>query len=512
MTGPLEATPYRDNSSSPPQNEILLGRVASKSDDGLRKGHPITVPREFLKETHMHIRGRTRCGKTSLALLPLVLQLMEEYEADGEVERDPIFIFDNGGDRPMFNAVKNAVDAINLKAGREVRKFRYLSLDPERSFYFDPFQNVPDVEHRAIRLCNLLVEAFHLDHGLVYGGSYFTQKNLDQLLSIADRAVQEKKLGRNSTLKDIVDFIDQNQIKDAEQVRMILTFLSRYRQLGESPDPDFAIDMKRAIRDREVIYFFTPTLGEATTARQIAGLGLYTAINSSIGLGEVDDGTGRATPVPHSHIFVDEFQELAGRSFEALLAQAAKHGMTLYCANQSTEQLRNSELSIADVIRDNTAAKLYFTITGKQDIEDLEIYSKEDRDWIRSERDATGVFLPGGGGGGSGRTERFVTKLRRDKILDVSATKGEYFIVLEDGSGHREPIHARGHHVTSWAEFKDNKWRLVPCVKLPPPAKRDLRPLWQRSHDAEPVGELAELQKKLSQLYRMKEMGMYSSA
>ena len=74
------------------------------------------------------------------------------------------------------------VDVDREKAKTLGREFSYFSLDPLRSFYFDPFQSVKADELRVIRICNLLVEAMHLDYGLVYGGSYYTQRNLAGLL------------------------------------------------------------------------------------------------------------------------------------------------------------------------------------------------------------------------------------------------------------------------------------------------------------------------------------------
>lgn len=158
--------------------DIVLGlRVEDeKGGGGSKKGEPVIVTRDLLKQGHIHARGRTRSGKTSLILSPLALKLMEEYELSWtdsqgrqhtEMERDAIFVFDLGGDLALFNAVREKAHALG-------RQFSYFSLDPKCSYYFDPFQSVKADELRVIRICNLLVEAMHLDYGLVYGGSYYT--------------------------------------------------------------------------------------------------------------------------------------------------------------------------------------------------------------------------------------------------------------------------------------------------------------------------------------------------
>ena len=65
---------------------------------------------------------------------------------------------------------------------------------------------------------------------------------------------------------------------------MAFLFLLRYAQLMPAASDPYVIDLAQAISERHVVYFFTPTIGEATTARQIAGLGLYTAVNAAMQL------------------------------------------------------------------------------------------------------------------------------------------------------------------------------------------------------------------------------------
>ena len=426
-----------------------------------KHGDRVTLTRQQLKKGHTHVRGRTGSGKSQLVLLPIVLQLLESYslryrDASGKErrvkERDTVCIFDNGGDRALFNAVREAA----LRLGRT---FRYLSLDSEKSYGFDPFQSVPASADRIIRLCNLLTEALNLEHGSIYGGAYFTQRNLAQLLAVAEKAVEEKAAGRNVSLGDIDRYVQQkqHQIKDAEQVRMIFRFLTRYEQLQPQSKDVNAIDFKRAIRDREVIYFFTPTLGEAVTARQIAGLGLYNAVNAAVELAEERDGSLRERPVPHMHLIVDEFQELVGRGFASLMAQARKFGCSMICANQSTEQLNNRDLSLADIVRDNTTTKIYFTCTGKADTEELQGYSKQARATLTTTRESSPAIANAGRTGGGESYSEYVTPLlTANAIIDTTATAREFFLVDQSGGGHREPIRTKADYVLTEAEYTEH--------------------------------------------------------
>ena len=468
-------------------------------------GKKLTVPRDFLKSCHTHIRGRTRQGKTSLSITQLVFQLLKTYpNSGGQPTRDAFLVIDLGGDRGFFNTVRRKVEEINKSTPDAPRKFRYFTHNSERSHTFDPIQSVPHDEKRSLRLCNLLVEAFHIDHGLDYGGNYFTQKNLLQLLSVADQAVRQNKLGKDATIQDLVAYIDANPVKDGDQIKMILTFLSRYEHLTPAQNPEFAIDMKQLITNQEFVYFFLPTLGEATTSRQIAGLALYSAVNAAMELADVVDESGLSVPPTHLHVFVDEFQEVAGRSFAALLAQSLKFNVSLYCANQTTEQLKSRDANLADVVRDNTALKIYYTVTGKEDIDELQNYSKDVREHLENERDPGGGFMETGG---TGRAEFITRKLSRETILDVSDTFGHCLVHISDGTGHKEPVPVRQKHLTTKAEHEINK--RTPIAPIPLNTDDDSAsptgPLWERQHREEPTAERAAWQQALRKLRLKKE-------
>ncbi|MCI0335389.1 MAG: type IV secretory system conjugative DNA transfer family protein [Planctomycetes bacterium] len=492
-------------------DEIYLGdRVGDdKGGDG-KNGDPVCLARRLLKEGHVHVRGRTRSGKGTLILAPMATKLMEPYElswkdASGAehraMERDAIFFFDLGGDLALFNAVRVA-------ANDRGRKFRYFALDPRKSYYFDPFQSVTADEFRAVRICTLLVEAFHLDHGLMYGGAYFTQRAVSALLRVAERAIQSRRAGRTTGLQDIADYLDRHRERDEDAIRLTLQALLRYENLMPTVQDPNVIDMARAIKEREVIYFFVPTIGESTTARQIAGLGLYTTLNAAMKLASERPLQERAKPLPHCFLFCDEVQEIAGRSFASLLAQTAKHGVSIIMANQTTEQLNTRDLDLADVVRDNTLAKVYFTVTGKRDIEELQTFSREDRDLLRSESISGGQYLERGliSPERRGFSEYVVPMLRKDTILDTSATFGQAFVIVDDGRGHREPARIQARLTLPYEKYLELRHTPLDevCHPVPPtvaPVRQEL--LWQRARrlppDAERQRRLASLTTLLSE-------------
>lgn len=447
-------------------------------------GEPCAISRDLLKNGHMHIRGRTRSGKSSLAITPLLAQLARPYAAyapDGTVIndfKDAIFIFDLGGDLALFNFAKNLAN--------QGRTFRFLSLEEDDAWhYFDPLQAATDESDRLIRIAILLQQAFSLDHGLVYGGSYYSQRNLIALLNVA-RAVADRirRTKARTTIKEIADYLEKQRVKDADEIRMIFQFLLEYTQLQpQDPLADNVINMGRALKNAEVIYFFCPTIGEAMTARQIAGLGLYTLINAAIERVRLLSREQRGKPLSHAWVFVDEFQELAGRSYANLLAQASKFGLSLIMANQTTTQLSTRDIGLAEIVRDNTFAKMYFTVTGEEDIKAIQSFSKESSRMLSSESESAAA-LSFDSAQRRGWQESIVPTLRTDEILHTSSTDKHCFLILDDGTRHREPIRLWTDYVLDAADFHTLK-------HTPPPKFEGTRPERGPADDQEPLWKSA---------------------
>ena len=463
-------------------DEIVLGYRFADDETG-RAGQPVSVNRELLKDGHMHVRGRTRSGKTSLSIVPLLMQLLKPYtlyDEEGRVVeenvRDAVFVFDMGGDLPLFHTLRN-----ECRDPSSPRTFRFLSLDDREDWdYFDPFQVVPAGENHIIRLSNLFVQAFHLDYGLIYGGSYYTSRNLAALDRIATQLVREYQQETASFgLEEIAAYLSQHREKDEDQIRMTFQFLLHYAQLQRAPAGlDKNIDMATALEKGEVVYFLTPTLGEATTARQIAGLGLYTLINAAMLRGR------NGLPQRHAWVVVDEFQELASRSFAALLAQSSKFAVSLIMSNQTTTQLETRDINLAEIVADNTIIKQYFTCISDDDINGLQTLSKEESHWLSR----TSHSLDGKSS--LGEQEFLLPKLRKETIQDVSAAHRQSFLVIDDGTGHKEPLPLVHNYAIAAANYRRFKRLPPPRLEAPrqetkPGAGSPPEPLWKRARAGE---------------------------
>ena len=373
----------------------------------------------------MHMRGMSGSGKSSLGIIPLLDQFAVPYIDNGESLADALFVIDFGGDQNVF---WNAYDI----ALRTNRRFRFLTLDDElQSYCFPPFQAVPRSGKNVIRVSQMLIRSFHMEHGLVYGGNYFSQQNLAALLRVAKKLSKENK---DATLEDIARYLEdpknRREFKDADQVRMTFDFLLEYAQLKKDDDPEKNIDVNRALdptEPPELIYFFCPTLEEPLTAPLVGGLALCTIIAVAI------IRKKHGLPLRRTRLFVDEFQEIVGRALAALLAQARKFDISLFLANQSTSQLKNRDLSLADAVFEGCPVRQYYTVCGEDDTRVLQSLSK---DKIKT--------LGGGTARGLQSSQNFretvVPSLERDQTLEVSSRFGHSYLVVNDGAGYRAPI------------------------------------------------------------------------
>lgn len=81
-----------------------------------------------------------------------------------------------------------------------------------------------------------------------------------------------------------------------------------------------------------------------------------------------------------------------------------------------------------------------------------------------------------------GRQEHIVPALRTDEILHTSSTDKHCFLILDDGTRHREPIRLWTDYVLDAAEFHTLKHTPPPKIKVPRPesdSADDQEPLWK---------------------------------
>lgn len=412
--------------------------VASESQIRLgvnvETGAPFTFPRRLLG--HMHCRGMSGSGKSSLTLVSLVHQLLGA----------PIFVIDLGGDQNLFHNVKHMTE-------KAARRFRYVTLDQKlHSDFFPPFQTLNGSRLSVTEVSQRLIRSFNLDFGAaVYGASYFAAQALAAMLSIANKVFAANP---DATLSDIDRYLNlppnKKAFKDADSIRMNVRFLLEYPQIHASENPDENLLIERAIEENEVCYFFCPTLDDPIVAPIVGGMALASIIHIASERAKV----GR--PRVPIYVVIDEFAEIVGRSLGALLAQGRKYGLRFILANQSTSQLETKDTNLVHAVFENTSVKQYFTSLG----DDVEVLQSLSKDAIRS---LGGSSVQGLSTSVSFR-DTIVPSLERDRILDVSQTFGQSFFIVNDGSGFRSPVMVQQTH-----EFEDLSERPMP------PRKQDIR-------------------------------------
>lgn len=423
---------------------IVLGKDEATGQD-------FTFPRSLLG--HMHIRGMTGSGKTSLTLIPLLYELLRSYKRRDQVMSDALTIIDLKGDPNLFHHAQ-------LAANANGRVFKFLIVDAVpgiETYHFPPFQILPTGNRNVLAMAETLVQAFGMEHGAIYGGQYYSQQNLGALLRVC-RLVADKM--ENATFEDVAKYLDdprhRREFKDADQVRMTFSFLTEHVALTAHPDPERNIDLRAAIEEGHVIYVWARTMRQAMTARLVAGLILYSVIAVAQERSTLGKSPRRTT------VIIDEFQELVSKSFGDVMAQC-RSWMSLILANQSTSQLMNRDLSLADFVFENTSVKQYFSVIGKQDVETLQSLSK---DKVRS--------LGGSSVQGLSTSVSFhdtiVPSLERDETLNVTSTFGRSFVVLNDGSGHHEPVVVQQAHSYPDLSDKPMPLRAMPSEDTPPVA------------------------------------------
>lgn len=433
------------------------------------------VPKATLQRGgHIHVQGRTRSGKSSRILNPLIKSLLHPNESG---EQDAVFVFDLGGDLSLLQAAQAQAKLLN-------RNFKFISLSPDDAWStFDPLQGMRGDKGQAMAIAEYLASAFSLDHGIFYGGSYFTKKNIATLLDVAKQLDEQ---GETASLASIVERL-RRKGSDAAEVAMCFRVLLEFPQLCKRLDGN-EINFASALESGEVIYFFMPTLSGANSARQVAALGMYSALLAC--MKRVNENKKKR----NVYFIIDEFQELVSRSFSALLSQCGKYGVTLVMANQTTSQLENRDVNVADVVRDNTILKLYLTFTTQKDLEGMQLLAKDTVSTLQS-RTKSGTVQIGQGQ----ETDRdvIISSLQKNLALEVSAKEGYFLAFYDNGKGHNAPK-------VVYAEHGDLENTFELGFQIPKRDNSDLfssKPIehmgegWQANHTGDP--EHSERQRKL---------------
>jgi len=407
------------------------------------KGFPILLDRSILKQ-HTYILGGTGFGKTSLGIMPMLMQLIQGHRAkDGTITAmPPMLIIDLKGDKALFHTVRAQVERKAKEEGRSVTDaFRTFSCEIGHACHsFNPFDDLP---HGTVELCNVYLDALNLNHGEGYGRSYYTMQSRSLLRQVL-------KNDKPTTFKELYDGLlkckRSKAFREAYELVATIEALSDYEHIFNPGRADKApvIHMPTVVRERQVVYFWLPAAEHSLTAKEIASLAVYAFYNAQrewVGSG---DWKAQGKPRPEAFLVIDEFQRVASRNFPNILREARSFGMGIILAHQSASDLELPDVDLAAIVRENTRLKLFFAI---QDPKERKLFSELSGDELAIQPSITYSFE------GQVDEDKLETaphktttsftpiikpRITKNDIIETSDHPFEYFMLVSQGAGYTQ--------------------------------------------------------------------------
>jgi len=395
---------------------------------------PVLLDRKALSE-HCYIVGETGSGKTALGITPLLIQLLRGHRIPGDKatpsERPPIVILDLKGDRALFNTAREEAKAIAKKSGEDLNDiFRFFTPESGKpSYYFNPLDDFYSGDRSFQQLASLLLESLNLSHGEGYGRSYFTRRNRQLLYAALDKGRERGQAPQNiDELYEIIyELSKESEYKDASELVATLHSLSRYKLLSPTPEQrDYSIHMPDVLNKRQIIYFWLPSAIESTSVREIGKMAVYSILSAAIARQQ------QGLPLRQAYLFIDEFQQLAGENFKIILQQARSYGISNILANQSLLDLDTPDSDLRSTVQTNTRVKMFFSVTGAKDVNDLSKLSGEEIAILQSSS------INSGGGSSESFKESLKPRLTTNDIMQISDHPLEYILQISRGIGYTQ--------------------------------------------------------------------------
>ncbi|MBS1816554.1 MAG: TraM recognition domain-containing protein [Acidobacteria bacterium] len=394
---------------------------------------PVMLHRPLLQE-HCHVLGDSGSGKTSLGLIPLLRQIIDNNAkaSSSEVlssaistplhipERAAVLILDLKGDMALFETARGSAQQAesltqfyhstilpqladppksaspatlafwNALIKREKNpkqpltappaspasppdlrgtQFRFFTPEPRRSHVFNPFNDLRTATGQSkMQIASVLLDALALNHGEGYGRSYYSKRSRDLLLHAIDQS-------NASNFEELYVFLntaisaDPTRYRDAFELVATIRALTSYPQLvtsgQQTVSPEHVIHMPTVLEERQVVYFWLPSVVESVSVREIGKLALYSLVAAAL------SRRAAGLPVVPTYVFIDEFQRIAGENFKVILQQARSLGIGVILSNQSMADLKTADVDLRSTVRTNTRVKMYFSVQDAAEVRDI---------------------------------------------------------------------------------------------------------------------------------------------
>lgn len=423
-------------------------------------GFPILLHQDIVAE-HAYISGGSGSGKTSLGILSLLVQLIRAKvpgDSDAEGGMPPIVIIDLKGEYALLHTVREEVRKQAEREGRTLDDcFRLFTTEKGMAtHYFNPLGDMTYPDRYVSDLANLVLDALELNHGPGYGRSYYSRKNymlLHEVLKTENPATFEELCNRvlEKTLRDKED---RHQ---AFELLATLYGLTEFEQLKPPPNlPESqTISMRQVIEQRQVAYFWLPTVESSIIAREIANLALFSYFSAMRARAKT------RAPLRQGYLVVDEFQKLAGDRFNVILQQARGFGLSAILSNQSISDLKTPSYDLRPTILQNTRLKLYFSFADCREMSDFAKRSGEELAYLRSgEYDVAADEQPDAPLFNQWK-HAIKTRVTTNDMLRVTDHPLQAYMDVRSGSGYTQfggaTLPLQMFHPVRWSDFRERR-------------------------------------------------------
>ena len=291
-----------------------------------------------------------------------------------ERQRATVVVIDNKGERALLHAFKQFAD----DAGVPFRQFSVRLGDP--TYAFNPIEAFRDANLTRPQFGGIVAGALGTAR-ISSGYGYYASKTVDFFInelyrdfpglrdflesddfaSIADLTLR---------LERVLSQMSQRAENPAEHLFSALRPLSRYPHLNlTDATPDESIDLKRAIKDNEVLYFQLFTRRSKLFSPTVARL-VFSSLLEVVAEHQDNDS--------QTYLFIDEFQNVADLpNIEDILRESRSEKLSNILATQTTENLKGRDFELNDVIQATTATKIWCRVQDEDEIRKIRSLSPE---------------------------------------------------------------------------------------------------------------------------------------
>ncbi len=416
-----------------------------------KQGEPFWIPYSTFSKAHWDLRGNTGCGKTIFQVLCLLYLIAADARAKA---RSCKVIVDPTPDGVIRQALKESCE----EHGVPFIEFwpDVLSLSS-----FELLQGFDCDYHSPTLLAAFLLSAAGCDYGPGWGKGYFRGESFVTALSAINRL---RAAGEGISLQNLIETmeaIDRKQKRRSEITNSLapLCFVSNIADKSESKE----IDVADAIDKGAVMYFALDLLEYPIVAETLARL-----VVANVVLAQIKRNKLNKSPV-RTFLTVDEWGQMATYMDSRILTTVRKHHLNVSFLYQNMHQVSNACPGLNEILEANARMHFYFTTEGEE--------IKRMQDMCSKVRDTLG------GSSGTGLNANFNSReflrpsLTENELLDCSATDRDFFLVLKDGAGHRDPIRLTAPTVSNEALQRWSKpleWAAEPVKPhTEPPVRTD---------------------------------------